>query len=149
YGVGSAIKGHPKYGGVWKPKIHSSYTSVCETNEHNTSQTCVFCFKKTTYPMSVSLKNNKTIMKTINGTSVCSNNNRVSVKLDCSHKSRDSVSALAIGISGLTSLIFGLPLPPFNPKKISHSNTDQINNAVTSFFKRNNDRRIIDYGNTF
>ncbi|KAI9255002.1 hypothetical protein EDC94DRAFT_587345 [Helicostylum pulchrum] len=53
YGFGSTIKGHLKYCGVWKLKIHSLYTSVCETKEHNTSQTCVFCFKKQ-QPVSVS-----------------------------------------------------------------------------------------------
>ncbi|KAL0137715.1 hypothetical protein V8B55DRAFT_1317116, partial [Mucor lusitanicus] len=39
-GVGSRIKGHLRYGGHWKSKIHGRYTSVCITNEHHSSQAC-------------------------------------------------------------------------------------------------------------
>ncbi|KAI8091495.1 hypothetical protein BDF21DRAFT_332254, partial [Thamnidium elegans] len=42
YGIGSTIKGHARQGGLWKPKKHSLYSSVCITNEHNSSQTCIF-----------------------------------------------------------------------------------------------------------
>jgi hypothetical protein len=38
YGVGSRIKSFLKYGGTWKPKTHSMYTTVRVTNENNTSR---------------------------------------------------------------------------------------------------------------
>ncbi|CEJ02966.1 hypothetical protein RMCBS344292_16958 [Rhizopus microsporus] len=47
---GSSIKGYQRYGGYWKPIKHSLYTSVCITSEYNTSQTCIFCFKKLLHP---------------------------------------------------------------------------------------------------
>ncbi|KAI9249372.1 hypothetical protein EDC94DRAFT_624160 [Helicostylum pulchrum] len=46
YCHGPSIKGHLKYRGVWKPKLHSLYTSVANTNKNLTSRICVFCFKK-------------------------------------------------------------------------------------------------------
>jgi hypothetical protein len=39
HGTGSRIKGHIKYGG-------HGHVPVAITNEHNSSQTCVYCFKK-------------------------------------------------------------------------------------------------------
>lgn len=44
--IGSKIKGFLKYGGNWKSNKNSLYMTVCITNKHNTSQTCLFCFKK-------------------------------------------------------------------------------------------------------
>ncbi|KAI9248110.1 hypothetical protein EDC94DRAFT_352320 [Helicostylum pulchrum] len=49
-GVGSRIKVHLRYGGKWKQDIHGKYTSVCITNENNTSQTCVYCYNKLNHP---------------------------------------------------------------------------------------------------
>ena len=58
------------------------------------------------------------------------------VNTDASHKSRDSLSSLAIGISGLAAVLFGQPLRVFNPKRnISSSNTD-INTSASVFLKR-------------
>ncbi|KAI9262468.1 hypothetical protein EDC94DRAFT_94556 [Helicostylum pulchrum] len=50
YGIGSRLKGHSRQGGIWKPKKHGLYTSVCITNEHNASQTYPFCFGKLFHP---------------------------------------------------------------------------------------------------
>ncbi|CEG74498.1 hypothetical protein RMATCC62417_09702 [Rhizopus microsporus] len=50
-GIDSRIKGYMRYGGHWKPLKHSLYTSVCITNEHNTSQTCIYCFQKLPHPV--------------------------------------------------------------------------------------------------
>ena len=47
YYVGSTIKGHLKYGGQWKSRKNSLYTSICITNKHNTSQTCLFLLQET------------------------------------------------------------------------------------------------------
>ncbi|KAG1445632.1 hypothetical protein G6F56_009846 [Rhizopus delemar] len=49
--MGSRLKGFMRYGGLWKPKQHSRYAAVYVTNEQNTSQTCVFCFKKLMHPL--------------------------------------------------------------------------------------------------
>lgn len=37
YGHGLSIKGHLKYGGVWKPKLNSLYTSVAIASKNLTS----------------------------------------------------------------------------------------------------------------
>ncbi|KAI9486687.1 MAG: hypothetical protein EXX96DRAFT_627135 [Benjaminiella poitrasii] len=50
-GIGSRLKGHLKYGGRWKPIKNSPYTSVLITNEHNSSQTCLFCYEKLSHPV--------------------------------------------------------------------------------------------------
>ncbi|KAI8380047.1 hypothetical protein BD560DRAFT_388271 [Blakeslea trispora] len=76
YGIGSSIRGHVRLDGSWKPKKHSLYTSVCITNEHNTSQ-----------------KDGRESLKTINGTSICSNKACVLNLAKPSHKLRDSLSA--------------------------------------------------------
>ncbi|KAL4206359.1 hypothetical protein AB4K20DRAFT_1773551, partial [Rhizopus microsporus] len=49
--IGSRIKGFMRCGGHWKPKKHSLYATVCITNEHNTSQTCIYCFNKLPHPV--------------------------------------------------------------------------------------------------
>ncbi|KAG2230041.1 hypothetical protein INT48_007072 [Thamnidium elegans] len=111
YSVGSHIKDFRKYGGLWKAIKHSRQATILITNEHNTSQTCVYCFP------------------------VCTNPRCVLVRSNMSHQGRDSVSSLAIGISGLSQAAFGEPFPCFN-YDIGHSNTDFINTATT-FLNRN------------
>ncbi|ORE05627.1 hypothetical protein BCV72DRAFT_330542 [Rhizopus microsporus var. microsporus] len=59
------------------------------------------------------------------GSLLCRNPKCVIVKNNKASKSRDSLSALAIGISGLCKLLFRQTLPVFSPS-ISHSNTDFI-----------------------
>ncbi|KAG1644345.1 hypothetical protein G6F44_002929 [Rhizopus delemar] len=54
-------------------------------------------------------------LKTVNGASVCNNNECILSLSDTSHKARDSVSALAIGISGASRLTSGTTLEVFNP----------------------------------
>ncbi|KAI8364504.1 hypothetical protein EDC96DRAFT_463609 [Choanephora cucurbitarum] len=115
YGVGSSIRGHVRLGGSWKPKKHSLCTSVCITNEHNTSQVCVFCFKKISHPLRIVKKDGIESLKTINGTSICNNKACVLNSAKQSHKPRDSLSALAIGISGASRLIGKGTLDVFNP----------------------------------
>ncbi|PHZ07784.1 uncharacterized protein RHIMIDRAFT_273802, partial [Rhizopus microsporus ATCC 52813] len=48
--IGSKIKYFLRYGGNWKSNKKGLYTTVCITNEHNTSQTCLFCSKKLLNP---------------------------------------------------------------------------------------------------
>ena len=47
--VGSRLKGHLKYGGKWKPKLHAVSSAIHFTNEHKTFQTCMFCFGPLTH----------------------------------------------------------------------------------------------------
>ncbi|KAI8352166.1 hypothetical protein EDC96DRAFT_577465 [Choanephora cucurbitarum] len=93
--VGSRIKQHLRYGGIWKQNNHACYTTVSITNENNTSQTCV------------------------NG---------------CGVNGRDRLSALAMAISGFTTLLFQQTLPAFS-RTISHSNTE-FNHKTASFCTR-------------
>ncbi|KAI9486373.1 MAG: hypothetical protein EXX96DRAFT_496206 [Benjaminiella poitrasii] len=145
--VDSRIQGHLRYGGNWKAQKHSLYTSVCVTNEHNSSKTCPFCFHKISHPIKILNKDGRKIIKTVNDTSVCSNPNCISVKAKSSHRGRDSLSALIIGLSGLASLPFGYTFTIFSPYNASHSNT-RFRTIATSFLNRNKDRPTIDDGNT-
>ncbi|KAI9487521.1 MAG: hypothetical protein EXX96DRAFT_464311, partial [Benjaminiella poitrasii] len=54
-------------------------------------------------------------IKTVNGTSVCSNPNCISVKDKSLHRGRNLLSAFIIGLSGLASLLFGCTFPVFSP----------------------------------
>ncbi|KAI8095938.1 hypothetical protein BDF21DRAFT_470864, partial [Thamnidium elegans] len=63
YSVGSHIKDFRKYGGLWKAIKHSRQATILITNEHNTSQTCVYCFRKTTHSVQVSDKKSSRFME--------------------------------------------------------------------------------------
>ncbi|EIE82340.1 hypothetical protein RO3G_07045 [Rhizopus delemar RA 99-880] len=117
--VGSRIKGFKKYGGRWKEVIHSEATNVCVTNENLTSKTCIFCFRRLTHPRISVTKNGEVFSRKVKGSFYCTNPLGVSVLSKCAAKSRDSLSALAIGIVGLSTILFGAPLPAFKSHKIS------------------------------
>ncbi|CAO3655061.1 unnamed protein product [Mucor fragilis] len=110
--VGSRLKGHLKYGGKWKPRLHQAVATVCTTNEHKTSQTCIYCFGPTSHPtQTIKAKDGRTKTKSIHGAFLCLNPNCVSVVNSRAIQSRDKMSALAIAVSGLSSLLFKQPLP--------------------------------------
>ncbi|KAI8880038.1 hypothetical protein K501DRAFT_152370, partial [Backusella circina FSU 941] len=115
YGVGSRIKGFLKYGGKWKPKKHTLYTSVCITNENNTSQTCPFCFGKLSHPTTVIKIDDKKTIRSTNGTFVCHNPKCISVKTNQSHHNHDHVSALVISPSSLGTLVLEETFPKHQP----------------------------------
>ncbi|KAI8338329.1 hypothetical protein EDC96DRAFT_450154 [Choanephora cucurbitarum] len=92
---GSPIRVRVRLGGLWKAKGHSLYTSVCMTDEHDTSQSCVF------------VKGGKEDLKVINGTSVCSNKTCIRHLAKQSRTPKDSLCVLAIGVSGASKLIQG------------------------------------------
>src|SRR6478735_836924 len=119
-GVGSRIKGFKRYGGQWKEVIHSEATNVCVTNENLTSKTCIFCFRRLTHPRISVTKNGEVFSRKVKGSFYCTNPLCVSVLSKCAAKSRDSLSALAIGIVGLGTILFGAPLPAFKSHKISN-----------------------------
>ncbi|KAG1048531.1 hypothetical protein G6F43_009083 [Rhizopus delemar] len=118
--VGSRIKGFKKYGGRWKEVIHSEAANVCVTNETLNSKTCIFCFRRLTHPRISVTKNGEVFSRKVKGSFYCTNPLCVSVLSKCAAKSRDSLSALAIGIVGLSTILFGAPLPAFKSHKISN-----------------------------
>ncbi|KAI9269623.1 hypothetical protein EDC94DRAFT_556671 [Helicostylum pulchrum] len=145
----SSIKGHLKYGSVWKPRLHSLYMSVAVTNENLTSQTCVFCFKKTTHPFKVSKTKNGTLVKKVRGTAVCSNKHCILALKHETHKGRDPVSATAICISGSAMLLLKMQHPSFCHNDYnSETNTDDFRKIAEVFLNRNTPRPAIDDGIT-
>ncbi|KAI9478867.1 MAG: hypothetical protein EXX96DRAFT_482583, partial [Benjaminiella poitrasii] len=127
-GVGSSITSGLRYGGNWKMKNHARYAPVSITNEHNTSQVCVYCFKKIIHPKRTRIIQGVERSVDCNGSSVCINREFTSFKANRSVQSRDQQAAVAICISGLYTLLSGTILPVFS-SKISHSNTDLIKTA--------------------
>ncbi|KAK4521627.1 uncharacterized protein ATC70_004157 [Mucor velutinosus] len=137
--VGSRLKGHLKYGGKWKPRLHSSVATVHTTNEHKTSQTCMYCFGPISHPtQTTKAKDGKTKTRSIHDAFLCLNPACVSVLNHRAIQGRDKTSALAIAVSGLSTLLFRQLLPVFNPKP-SQSNTGIIY-KTTSFCNRNEKR---------
>lgn len=108
FGVGSNIKKHQRVGGTWKGKLRGSNTKVFVTNEYNSSQTCLYCYRKLSH--TYKKKDDK---KTLNrGSFICHNP-------ECVGRFRvlptDRVSALAIGFAGLSQVLFGVTIPEFDP----------------------------------
>ncbi|CEP18628.1 hypothetical protein [Parasitella parasitica] len=106
--VGSSIKGHWRFGGHWKEERHARYTPVLITNEHNTSQTCIFCFRKLLHP--IAFKDDR--LRQGKDTFLCYNES-------CPHKykpmSQDKLLALVTGLSGACHLLFGVTFLAFDP----------------------------------
>ncbi|KAI8887460.1 hypothetical protein K501DRAFT_306793, partial [Backusella circina FSU 941] len=111
---------------MWRPletkKKHRYYPPVAITNEHNTSQTCIYCYKKLSHPYKVMGKNEKKKIQTVNGTFQCENTNCVSFKSNKASRNRDQLSSMAIGLAGCSRLLFGATIPVFD-----QSNTDLYN----------------------
>ncbi|CEP09091.1 hypothetical protein [Parasitella parasitica] len=109
HAVGSPIKGHLRFGGHWKELRHSRYTPTLISNEHNSSQTCLWCFSKLSHPYTA-LDGQ---VKMTNGSFICLN-------AACPQKyvvmSRDRLSALAIGLAGAAQFMLGYTFPCFDPK---------------------------------
>jgi hypothetical protein len=143
-GVGSTIKGHRRYGGKWKQEIHGRNTTVCITNEHKTSQKCVYCFSPVIHSQKRVPVNNKEILKECRGAFQCINPVCVSVKNKRPIQARDQVSAMAIGLSGLSTLLFQQTFPEFATKIVSQFNTDYINFTTASFFIQSEIRACCD-----
>ena len=113
--ISSRIKGFMCYGGQWKPKKHNFYTAVCITNEHNTSQTCIYRFNKLSHPVRTIHRNGASQLRTINGAFVYDNPSCVSVQAKKAVKRRDTVSAMAIGLSCLVQPSHSLIHKSVNP----------------------------------
>jgi hypothetical protein len=126
YGVNSTIKGHLKYGGFWKAKKHSFYATVAVINEHNTSQTCIYCSKKLLHP----LKNVEGKLKEVNGTFYCPNKKRPLQKTREQSGCRDKTSAIAIALFGMVTVILGVTSPCFDPKATNEKKVAFIKKAI-------------------
>ncbi|KAF1801365.1 hypothetical protein V8B55DRAFT_1130901 [Mucor lusitanicus] len=98
------------------------------TNEYNSSQTCLFCFRKLCHP--VSRQDGK--VQVSNGSFVCLNGKCPNAfKVVC----RDQVSALAIGLAGLASLLFGVTFPCFDEHS-TQAKREQFNGSALSFLSQ-------------
>ncbi|KAI9469779.1 MAG: hypothetical protein EXX96DRAFT_623386 [Benjaminiella poitrasii] len=109
-GIGSRLKDHLKYGGNWKPVKNGLYTSVLITNEHNSSLTCLFCYKKLTHPVgAMTNKKGEKRLKTTLGSFVCLN-------------------PLCLSVLSVT-------FPEFDPS-ISQLKAEMFNKNVTDFLNK-------------
>lgn len=106
--VGSPIKGYARRGGKWLLRRHGRYTTVAWTNEHRTSQTCVFCFEQVIRPTSDK-------GKVCNGTSLCINPQCLAFKQGRAAQGRDKEAAMAIALAGMSAMLNGKVIAPFNP----------------------------------
>ena len=132
--VGSTIKGYRRYGGKWKQYMHGMNINVCITNE-NISQTCMYCFSKLDHPIHLKVIKGKDIKTKVKGSFLCRNPDCVLVSNKKAIKSRDNLSALAIGLSGRCNLLFQETFPELSAK-ISHYNTEFINKTTSFLNKR-------------
>jgi hypothetical protein len=132
-GVGSRIRGFRRYGGKWKETINSEAVNVCVTDENLTSQTCVFCFGRLQNPLVQQTRNGKSFMRKINDTLFCTNSLCISVIKKRACKSRDSLSALAIGLVGLSTVLFESTFPKFMLNKISDHDAEVYIQKTSSF----------------
>ncbi|OAD73728.1 hypothetical protein PHYBLDRAFT_168162 [Phycomyces blakesleeanus NRRL 1555(-)] len=134
-GAGSRVKGFGKYGGKWKQNIHGEAVNVCITNECKTSRTCIFCFSPLTNPRIPGKK--KRSYKVNKGTFLCINPRCITVNNRCASKPRDGLSALAIALVGLSSVIFGAAPPPFY--NVSQITAEHYTKITSDFCTRRDD----------
>ncbi|KAL4208518.1 hypothetical protein AB4K20DRAFT_1869241 [Rhizopus microsporus] len=112
--IGSKIKGFLKYGGNWKLNKDSLYTTLLNS-----------------YRL-VQGKNNKVRLKQVKGSFVCMHPKCQSICARKATHSRDMVSATAIALAGLSTLLVGVSFPEFNPRK-SQLDTDKFEDLAAHF----------------
>ncbi|KAG1472149.1 hypothetical protein G6F56_001712 [Rhizopus delemar] len=109
-GVSKAIRGYDRRGGKWLPKIHKRYAETMITDEHMTSQLCVYCYfliaRSRTLDESISL-----------GTVHCLNPNCEAFKHGRATNNRDVMSATTIGISVMAQALLRKSFPPFSKQQ--------------------------------
>lgn len=123
-------------------EMRSKRGNVCLTNEHRTSQTCLYCFEQLEHPFRVERKGERLLKLYTKGSFMCVNPKCVSFKHGRALKSRDALSSLAIGFSGLSSVLLGMPIPHFSPYKISQFNTEQFKTAASPFCKEEENSQL-------
>lgn len=114
-----------------RKKIHGQYTNVCITNEHNTSQICVYCFSRLDHPSYTKQTRKGKVKSKVKGSFLCCNRHCLLVQNKTAIQPRDALSSLAIGLSGLCNLVFGCTFPCFS-LKLSQCNTN-FQNLTSSF----------------
>jgi hypothetical protein len=120
-GVGLRIEGHTKRGGTKMRQRHRRYTIVSMTNEHRSSQTCIFCFQQVQRPKTRKLKGKwKPVF--VNGSSLCMNAQCLAYRHGCNTRNRDTQAAFANALAGVSRISTGQTLKPFN---ISHFKTER------------------------
>ncbi|KAG1265047.1 hypothetical protein G6F68_003892 [Rhizopus microsporus] len=119
-----------RYGEKWRQCMHGMNINVCITNENVTSQTCMYCFSKLDHPIYRKIDKDKDIRTKVKGSFLCRNSDCVLISNKKAIKSRDNLSALAIGLSGLCNLLFQETFPELSAK-ISHCNTEFINKTAS------------------
>ncbi|KAI8080412.1 hypothetical protein BDF21DRAFT_452182 [Thamnidium elegans] len=90
-------------------------------------------FLKLTYPIHQVVKGDQKFNRTSKGSFWCTNPLRISVRYKRVIKSRDALSALAISIVGLSTLLFGVEPPPFN-NRVSRISTEDYIIKTSIFF---------------
>lgn len=113
-GVGLRIGGHTKRGGTKMRQRHRRYTIVSMTNEHRSSQTCVFCFQQVQRPKTRKLVKGKWKSVSVNGSSLCMNPQCLAYRHGCNTRNRDTQAAFAIALAGVSRISTGQTLEPFN-----------------------------------
>jgi hypothetical protein len=98
-----------------------------------TSKNCIFCYERLIHPKVQETKNGKEINKTNKGTLYCTNPLCASVKAKRASQCRDSLSALAIGLVGLSTILFNDSFPQFKSTKISSRNAEDYFHKTSSF----------------
>ncbi|ORE02037.1 hypothetical protein BCV72DRAFT_245481 [Rhizopus microsporus var. microsporus] len=94
------------------------------------SQICMYCFSKLDHPIHRKVIKGKEIKTKVKESFLCRNPDCVLVSNKKAAKPRDNLSALAIGLPGLCSLLFQETFPELSAK-ISHYNTDFINKTAS------------------
>ncbi|KAL7325285.1 hypothetical protein PS15p_207792 [Mucor circinelloides] len=132
YGINSPVKGHMRCGSAREAKEYSQHCPVIVTNEHNASQTYLFCCSKPSHPQKLVIMKNKQHLCSVNGTSVCTNSGCALRTKDETHKTRDSLSALAIDLAGLSTVILGQPIPSLD-LSFSEPKTEKFETLAKAF----------------
>ncbi|KAG1464879.1 hypothetical protein G6F56_004992 [Rhizopus delemar] len=106
-GVGSAIRGYNRQRGKWLSRTYKRYAETMITDEHMTSQLCVYCY----FPIAHSQTSDESISL---GTVRCLNTNCEAFKHGWATNNRDVMSAAAIGISAMAQALLRKSFPPFS-----------------------------------
>ena len=112
--VGLRIRGHTKRGGAKMGQRHTRFTIVSITNEHRSSQTCVFCFQQVQRPKARKVVKEKWKPVSVNGSFLCMNPQCLANRHGCNTSNRDTQVALAIALAGVSRISTGQILEPFN-----------------------------------
>ncbi|KAL4213480.1 hypothetical protein AB4K20DRAFT_1975012 [Rhizopus microsporus] len=134
-GIGSTTKEFRRYGEKWKQELHGMNVNVCIAKDSMTSQTCIYCFSKLVNPMPRKTIKDKEIKTKVKGSFLCRDPDYVLVSNKKAIKPRDDLSAVAIDLSGLSSLLSQETFPELSAK-ISQSNTEFINKTASFLNKR-------------